>query len=82
MKGKDLKALVSAIPDEAEVAISGPDCGGYDVQWCKDAMLNKDAYAYFLFGNEQNSDNYDPHQPDLTYKVSQYGLHPDTKIYP
>jgi hypothetical protein len=39
MTGKQLKDLVSTIPDDAEVEVEGTDGGGYDSIWCKEAQI-------------------------------------------
>jgi hypothetical protein len=56
MIGKQLKDLVSQIPDEANVVIDGADFGGYDATHCGMAYLLKHDDKWSLEGFD--NDNY------------------------
>lgn len=52
MTGKQLKVLVSSLPDEATVLVAGPDNGGYDYTYLDDATIDHNRFndTYFLKG--------------------------------
>lgn len=79
MTGKDLKELVSHIPDDAEAVIDGADFGGYDVCECISAELGKDRKGrYFIGGvdttNFELEDRW-PKDPSSHYFVARTPLY-------
>jgi hypothetical protein len=50
LNGKQLKRLVSKIPDDAIVQVAGPDSGGYDWTYCDKAQITKRKNIYFISG--------------------------------
>lgn len=58
MTGKELKELVSNIPDDAIVQVAGPDGGGYDYTYHSYAVVDGPypelSVNYFLKGVERD----------------------------